>query len=131
MQPDAGYAINVEVMALENRFFRRVLYTIPNGTQLVVMSIPPGQSVGQDIHPHSDQTIYVVCGEGVGKVGNSMFRVGQGALLMIPRGVVHDIGNSGDYLLQLYTLYSDAIYEPGFVDEVNPKLGAASMCPLA
>ena len=58
-----GYVENIEQLALENEFFRKVLYTDQN-VQLVVMALQPGKDIGEEVH-QLDQFIRVERGEGV------------------------------------------------------------------
>ena len=60
----AGYVINIEQKSLENNFFREVLYTAPH-SQLVVMSLKPGEDIGLETHDDVDQFIRIEAGQGV------------------------------------------------------------------
>ena len=60
----AGYSINIEDKTLENENFREVLYTAPH-SQLVVMTLKPGEEIGLETHDDRDQFIRVEEGEGV------------------------------------------------------------------
>jgi len=44
-----GYVVNIEKISLQNENFRKVLYTARN-CQLVVMSLKPGEDIGEEIH---------------------------------------------------------------------------------
>ena len=58
-----GYVANIEKLSLENKNFRRVLYTAKNG-QLVLMSLKPQEDIGEEVH-HLDQ--FIRCEAGAGK----------------------------------------------------------------
>ena len=59
----AGYLTNIEKKSLENKYFREVLFTGPH-SQLVVMSIEPGEDIGMETHDKVDQFIRVEAGKG-------------------------------------------------------------------
>ncbi len=58
-----GFAINIEKPTLENKYYRRVLYTTPQN-QIVLMSIPPGEDIPLGVHPTTTQFIRIEAGTG-------------------------------------------------------------------
>ena len=60
-----GFVGNIEDRTEENADFRRVLYT---GTQmqLVLMSLRPGEEIGEEVHGEGAKLLGVGKGEGVG-----------------------------------------------------------------
>jgi len=100
-----GYLINIENAALENENFRQVLYTAKY-CQLVVMSLKPGENIGEEIH-QLDQFIRCEAGEGIAKVGGISHEITNGMSIIVPAGSLHNITNtSTDQPLKLYTIYS-------------------------
>jgi mannose-6-phosphate isomerase-like protein (cupin superfamily) len=84
--------------------FRRVLWTGKN-TQLVIMTIPPGGEIGEEVHEDTDQILTFVSGTGKAKVGGQEKNVAQGDLVVVPAGKKHNFLNTGVNPLVLYTVY--------------------------
>jgi len=101
-----GYVVNIEKATRDNRNFRRVLHTAEN-SQLVVMSLQPGEDIGLEVHPHLDQFIRIE--EGVAQVvlDGVTHNVAADWAVVIPAGTEHNVINtSGAEALKLYTIYS-------------------------
>ncbi len=100
-----GFVGNIEQLALANETFRTVLYTAKN-CQLVVMSILPGEDIGEEIH-QLDQFIRVEAGEGKAVLDGVEHGLSDGFAVVVPAGTKHNIINtSTDKPLKLYTLYA-------------------------
>jgi mannose-6-phosphate isomerase-like protein (cupin superfamily) len=84
--------------------FRRVLWT-GEKTQLVIMTIPPGGEIGEEVHEDIDQILTFVSGTGEAKVGGATKKVAQGDLVVVPAGTKHNFVNAGPNPLVLYTVY--------------------------
>jgi mannose-6-phosphate isomerase-like protein (cupin superfamily) len=84
--------------------FRRVLWT-GEKTQLVIMTIPPGGEIGEEVHEDIDQILTFVSGTGEAKVGGATKKVSQGDLVVVPAGTKHNFVNVGPNPLVLYTVY--------------------------
>ncbi|OGN03774.1 MAG: cupin [Candidatus Yanofskybacteria bacterium RIFCSPHIGHO2_01_FULL_43_42] len=109
-----GYIANIEKLSLENGDFRRVLYTAKN-SQLVVMSLKPGEDIGEEIH-QLDQ--FIRCEAGIGKavLDDAENDISNGFVVVVPAGTKHNIINtSPDKELKLYTLYSPPNHKDGIV----------------
>ena len=78
-----GYKENIEKLTLENKDFRRVLYTAEN-IQLVLMSLKPGQDIGVETHPDNDQFFRFEAGEGGFFVDGTSYEVVDGDTFIIP-----------------------------------------------
>lgn len=100
-----GYKTNIEKATVDNRMYRRILYTTEQ-TQLVVMSIPPGDDIDKEKHEITTQFIRVEQGNGVAYISDKMYRLKDGDCLIIPSNTWHYIKNTGEDDLKLYTLYS-------------------------
>lgn len=110
-----GYTTNIERDTLANEHFRRVLFTGPN-MQLVLMTLQPGEDIGQETHEDRDQFIRVEAGSGVAWLNGEERRLEDGSIVVIPAGVEHNIVNSSkDEALRLYTLYSPPEHADGTV----------------
>lgn len=100
-----GYVINIEQATQENENFRTVLYTAKN-SQLVVMSLLPGEEIGMEVH-HLDQFIRVEAGKGVAILNGNEHEIEDGFAVVVPAGTNHNIINtSTDKKMKLYTVYS-------------------------
>lgn len=109
-----GYVTNIENDTLNNKDFRRVLYTTKN-TQLVLMSLRGKEEIGEETHM-LDQFIRVESGRGIAILDGVKHRVSDGFAVVIPAGVKHNVINDSDTEeLKLYTLYSPPEHRDGTV----------------
>ncbi len=99
-----GYIANIEKETLENNNFRKVLYT-GEYLQLVVMSLIPGEDIGKEVHETHDQFIRVESGHGVAFINGTETEIKDDDVVIIPAGAEHNITNTGDDKMKLYTLY--------------------------
>jgi mannose-6-phosphate isomerase-like protein (cupin superfamily) len=103
-----GYSINLEEKTLENLNFREVLFTGPY-SQLVVMSLQPGEEIGLETHDGHDQFIRVERGVGEAIMDGEVTLLEDGVAIVVPGGVAHNIVNTSETEpLKLYTVYSPA-----------------------
>lgn len=110
-----GFVSNIEMLAMENKDFRRVLYTSAY-SQLVLMSLRPREEIGMEVHTHNDQ--FFRCESGMGKciIDDNEYDIGDGSAIVIPAGSQHNVINvSEDEDLKLYTIYSPAHHKDGIV----------------
>lgn len=108
-----GFVANIENATLENSDYRRVLFTGQN-TQLVLMSVAPGEEIGLETHAEHDQFIRVESGAGTVVLDGEEHRLADGIAVVIPAGVRHNVINtSRDTPLRLYTLYSPPEHPDG------------------
>ncbi len=108
-----GYVTNIEKLSLENSDFRRVLYTAKN-SQLVLMSIEVGDDIGEEIH-HLDQFLRIEHGVGKAVLDGVEHELEDGSAIVVPAGAKHNIINTGDVALKLYTVYSPPEHMDGIV----------------
>ena len=121
----SGYVTNIEKDTLENEDFRRVLFTGPN-TQLVLMTLQPGEDIGLETHEEHDQFIRVESGEGEVVLNGTRHRLGDGSAVVIPAGVEHNVTNtSSSTRLKLYTLYSPPEHADGTVHRTRREAAEA------
>ncbi len=110
-----GYITDIEKATLQNSDYRRVLFTGRN-TQLVLMSIAPGDEIGLETHHEHDQFIRVESGVGTVALDGEQHRLADGVAVVVPAGVRHNVVNtSADTPLRLYTLYSPPEHADGTV----------------
>ena len=109
--------------AKDNESYRKVIFTGPH-SQLVLMSLPPGSEIGIESHP-VDQFFYLVKGEGTATVGNEDYKLEKGDALCVPAGQPHNVVNTGDEPLKLFTIYSPAQHSAGLEQKARPEPVAA------
>lgn len=110
-----GYLTNIEKKSLENKYFREVLFTGPH-SQLVVMSIAPGEDIGMETHADVDQFIRVEAGKGKAILNGEEHNLKDGSAVVIPAGTEHNIINgSQSEPLKLYTIYSPPEHPHGTI----------------
>jgi mannose-6-phosphate isomerase-like protein (cupin superfamily) len=101
-----GYVTNIEQDTHENSDYRRVVFTGPN-TQLVLMTLQPGEEIGLEQHEGHDQFIRIESGTGVALLEGRKHLLSDGVALVVPSGASHNVTNtSRTEPLRLYTLYS-------------------------
>lgn len=96
---------NFKKMAKDNTDFRRVVYTGTYG-QLVLMSIPVAEDINQEVHPHIDQILYFVDGNGEAVISGETQKIEEHDFIFVPAGILHNVINTGDEALKLFTLYA-------------------------
>ncbi|MCB9809191.1 cupin domain-containing protein [Candidatus Nomurabacteria bacterium] len=99
-----GYITNIEQETVSNNNFRKVLYTSEH-MQLVVMSLEPGEDIGKEVHKTIDQFIRIESGMGAAFINGIETSIQTGDAVVIPAGAEHNITNTGDMPMKLYTLY--------------------------
>lgn len=120
-----GHVTNIEMDTLENEDFRRVLFTGPN-TQLVLMTLAPGEDIGLETHDGHDQFLRIESGVGVVVLDGEKSDLVDGSSVVIPAGVEHNVINtSDDEPLRLYTLYSPPEHPDGTVHRTKKEAEAA------
>ena len=105
---------NVLELTKENTNFRKVLYTGPH-SQLVVMSIPPGEDIGEEVHEKTDQILFFVAGESEAVLNGESQKVRENDAVFVPAGTKHNFKNTGNSNLKLYTVYSPPAHKDGTV----------------
>lgn len=110
-----GYKDNIEKLTVENTDFRHVLYT-GEVTQLVLMSLKPGEEIGSEVHEDNDQFFRFEAGEGKVVIDLNEYEVKDGDAVIVPRGAEHNVINTSETEdLKLYTLYSPPHHADGVV----------------
>lgn len=109
-----GFVDNIGDLAKANTDFRRVLYTGKH-LQLVLMTLKSGEAIGEEVHPDHDQFFGVEKGKGEIWIDGRRTKVGRGAAMLVPAGAKHNVVNTGDKALKLFTLYGPADHRDGVV----------------
>jgi len=101
-----GYKDNIKKATLENRDFRKVVYTAKH-CQLVLMSLAPGVEIGEEVHVDGDQFFRFEKGEGKVIINQTEYTVGDGDSVVVSAGATHNVINtSATEALKLYTIYA-------------------------
>jgi mannose-6-phosphate isomerase-like protein (cupin superfamily) len=108
-----GFVEDIEALSLENLHFRRVLYTAKN-CQLVLMSLKPTEEIGMEVHK-LDQFFRVEEGSGEAILDGVRRPVSAGFAIVVPAGANHNIVNTGNIPLKLYTLYAPPNHRDGII----------------
>lgn len=109
-----GYQGNIEKETINNTDYRRVLYTGEH-SQLVLMSIESGDEIGNEVH-ELDQFIRVEAGTGKAVLNNEEeYDLEDGSAVLVPAGAWHNVINTGDAPLKIYSLYSPPEHKDGTV----------------
>ena len=125
-----GWVGNIQAETLSNQTFRTVLYT-GSHQQLTVMALRPGEEIGREAHPHLDQFIRIEQGQGRVEFGASAdvvdttHDVADDWAVIIPAGVWHNVVNTGDGDLKLYSLYAPPEHPDGTVHQTKAEADAA------
>jgi mannose-6-phosphate isomerase-like protein (cupin superfamily) len=118
-----AFNIDIVTAAKANTFFRQVLSTGPNA-QVVVMSIPPGGEIGEEVHEHVDQILAFVAGEGVAILEGEESPVGRDRLVHVPAGLRHNVVNRGSADLRLFTIYAPPQHAQGTIHRTKAEADA-------
>lgn len=114
-----GYLTNIERSTLENEQYRVVLYTAKN-SQLVLMSIEPGDEIGEETH-HLDQFIRIEQGMAKVVLDGVEHSVEDDWAIVIPAGTKHNVINVGDAPLKLYSVYSPPEHKDGTIHKTKAE----------
>jgi mannose-6-phosphate isomerase-like protein (cupin superfamily) len=112
-----GYVTNIEKLSLENTNFRKVLYTDKN-SQLVLMSLLIGEDIGEEVHD-VDQFLRVEKGTGKAILNDVLHDLADGSVIIVPAGTKHNIINTGDSEMKLYTLYMPPHHKDGVIHKTK------------
>ena len=108
-----GFVGNIDTLTTENQDFRRVVYTAKN-IQLVLMALKPGEDIGAEVHD-VDQFFRVEAGTGEVVINDKRTPIGPEFAIVVPAGARHNIVNTGEAPLQVYTLYAPPHHRDGVV----------------
>lgn len=115
------YIGNIEKETLENENFRKVLNTTDK-SQLVVMSLLPGEEIGMEVHPDIDQFIRIEKGEAKVILDGEETIIKDDFAVVIPAGTEHNVVNTSDSeKLKLYTIYTPAEHKPGTIHKTKTE----------
>ena len=117
-----GFIQDIESLAAGNDDYRRVLYTAKN-CQLVVMALKPAEEIGEEVHT-LDQFFRVEEGSGEAILDGTRTAIQAGFALVVPAGARHNIINTGNVPLKLYTVYAPPNHRDGIVHHTRAEAEA-------
>ena len=119
-----GFVSDIEKLTLENDDFRRVLYTGHN-LQLVLMTIKPGEEIGEEVHEDRDQFFRIEAGEGEIWIDGACHKVKADDGVIVPQGASHNVVSTGSDPLRLYTIYGPPEHVDGTIHKTCQEANAA------
>ena len=117
------FNVDIAAEAMANSDFRKVLSTGKHA-QVVVMSIPVGGDIGEEVHEEVDQVLAFVDGEGRAILEGEQSDVRPGRLVHVPAGMRHNVVNTGGTALRLYTVYAPPQHRPGTIHRTKVEAEA-------
>ena len=118
-----GYCEDIEERTLSNSDFRRVLYTGKN-LQLVLMTLQPGEEIGSEVHDDRDQFFRIEEGKGAVDIDGVANEVEDDFAVIVPAGARHNVRNTGDVPLKLYTIYGPPEHKDQVVQSTKAEAEA-------
>lgn len=119
-----GFVEDLEELTETNTDFRRVLYTARH-VQLVLMTLQAGEEIGEEVHDGGDQFFRVEEGHGEIWIDGVMSKIKPDMAMIVPAGARHNLKNTGDGPLKLYTLYAPPEHVDGVVHRTKREAGAS------
>ncbi|WP_079504702.1 cupin domain-containing protein [Mesobacillus jeotgali] len=129
-QGQKPFVININEAAKQNNTFRTAIWT-GSHLQVTLMSINVGDDIGLEMHPNVDQFLRVEQGQGVVQMGKSrnnltfQRNVADDSAIMIPAGTWHNVTNTGNTPLKLYSIYAPPNHPFGTVHVTKADAAAA------
>lgn len=125
-----GMIKDIKDKAKENTFFRHVLET-GDWAQVVLMSIPAGGEIGEEVHEATDQVLYLVEGNGKAVIDGDEQPFDEGDLILVKEGTKHNFINTGDEDLKIITIYSPPHHPGGTIHKTKEEADKAVEYPKA
>lgn len=115
-----AYTEDVLRLARENENFRQVLFTTER-SQLVLMSLKPGEEIGEEVHEGIDQVLAFAAGEGEAVIEGNHSRVSAGTVVVVSGGTRHNFINKGSAPLKLFTVYTPPEHPDGTIHRTKEE----------
>lgn len=122
--PTSNTQVDILQAAWSNDAFRRVILT-GDHEQVVVMTIPPGGEIGDEVHADTDQVLVFVDGHGEALLAGRASEIGPNDLVFVRAGTRHNFVNTGTLPLRLITIYAPPEHAPGTVHLTKAEADAA------
>lgn len=119
-----SYVLNISKVTMANNNYRTALWT-GNHLQLTLMSIRVGGEIGLEVHPDTDQFLRIEQGNGLVKMGKDkdsllyQKRVGAGSAILVPAGTWHNLVNTGNIPIKLYSIYAPPNHPKGTIQKTK------------
>ena len=117
-------AIDLAALTRVNEDFRREVKTAEH-SQVVLMTIPPGAEIGEEVHEGIDQLLVFVEGDAEAIIEGESAGVRAGQAVLVPAGTRHNFRNTGASPLRLWTVYAPPEHPPGTVHRTKAEADAA------
>jgi mannose-6-phosphate isomerase-like protein (cupin superfamily) len=126
MEDEPMPAMNDDIVARaqQNEAFRREVITGEH-SQVVLMTIPPGGEIGEEVHHNVDQVLVFVEGDGEAVLAGEISPVRANSLAFVPAGTRHNFRNTGPTALRLFTVYAPPEHPAGTVHQTKADADAA------
>lgn len=121
---------NIEALTRKNETFRTAIWTGQH-SQLTVMSLDPGEEIGLEVHPEVDQFLRLEQGRARVEVGRAKddlseaYDLEEDWAFLVPAGTWHNVVNTGDTQLKLYTIYAPPNHPPGTIHATKAEADEA------
>lgn len=124
------FVVDINQAARKNNAYRTVIWT-GNYLQVTLMSIDVGDNIGLEAHPNADQFSYIVEGQGLVQMGESknhlsfIRHASDNSAFIVPSGTWHNVTNTGNTPLKLYTIYAPPMHPFGAFEKTKADAEAA------
>lgn len=110
----------IEELTKQNSYFRQTISTNAH-SQLVLMSLLPGEDIGLETHSDVDQTLVFVVGSGEAVLNGVTSQIAAGDLVVVPAGTEHNFINKSVGEMKLYTVYAPAEHKDGTIHKTKAE----------
>lgn len=117
---DMIFQKNIINLTKENDNFRKVLTTASH-SQIVLMSLKPGEDIGNEVHKNIDQILMFVNGSGIARIAGKEYNISEEDIFLVPAGTQHNFINTGKQDLKLFTIYAPAQHKKELTQKFKPK----------
>ena len=115
-----GFVTDIEKDTTKNKKFRKVLYTGKH-SQLVLMSLKPGEDIGDEVHNDVDQFFRIDGGKGKVIINGKSHNIKDGSAFIVPAGAEHNVISSKDDGLKIYSIYSPPNHEDKVIHDTKEQ----------
>jgi mannose-6-phosphate isomerase-like protein (cupin superfamily) len=119
-----GFVQDIEKLTTDNADFRRVVYT-GKYLHFVLMTLQPGDEIGAEVHEDHDQFFRIEEGSGEVVIDGKTHQVEDDDAVIVPAGARHNVINTGEGPLKLYTLYGPPEHREGVVHATKATADAS------
>ncbi|MGB9167289.1 MAG: cupin domain-containing protein [Nitrososphaeraceae archaeon] len=116
----APFVVDIISLAKQNNNFREEIKTAQH-TQVVLMSLKPGEDIGLEVHKKIDQLLIFVQGTGEANINDQKIPIKEGTLAFVPAGTPHNFVNTGNTDLKLFTTYSPPNHYAGILQKTKAE----------